>query len=57
MPDNGICESFHKTVLDEFYRLAFGKKLYASIEDLQNDLDFTISIHRIPDLLMNVIGY
>jgi transposase InsO family protein len=37
---NGICERFHKTVLDEFYRLAFREKLYASIEDLQNDLDF-----------------
>src|SRR5271168_3463921 len=36
---NGICERFHKTVLDEFYRVAFRKKLYASIEDLQNDLD------------------
>ena len=24
---NGICERFHKTVLDEFYRVAFRKKL------------------------------
>jgi hypothetical protein len=29
-------------VLDEFYRVAFRKKLYASIADLQNDLDFWI---------------
>ena len=36
---NGICERFHKTVLDEFYRIAFRKKLYASIEQLQADLD------------------
>jgi len=28
MPDNGICERFHKTVLDEFYRIAFRKKIY-----------------------------
>ncbi len=21
MPDNGICERFHRTVLDEFYRV------------------------------------
>jgi transposase InsO family protein len=25
---NGICERFHKTLLDEFYRVAFRKKLY-----------------------------
>ena len=25
---NGICERFHKTMLDEFYRVAFRKKLY-----------------------------
>jgi transposase InsO family protein len=36
---NGICERFHKTALNEFYRVAFRKKLYACIEDLQNDLD------------------
>ena len=39
---NGICERFHKTVLDEFYRVAFRKKLYASIDDLQKDLDLWI---------------
>jgi transposase InsO family protein len=39
---NGICERFHKTVLNEFYRIAFRKKLYASIEDLQNDLDLWV---------------
>ena len=36
---NGICERFHKTVLDEFYRVAFRKKLYHSIEELQADLE------------------
>ena len=36
---NGICERFHKTVLDEFYRVAFPKKLYRSIEERQADLD------------------
>jgi transposase InsO family protein len=36
---NGICERFHKTLLDEFYRVAFRKKVYRSIEDLQADLD------------------
>ncbi len=38
-PTNGICERFHKTVLDEFYRVTFRKKLYTSIEQLQADLD------------------
>jgi transposase InsO family protein len=36
---NGICERFHKTILNEFYRVAFRKKLYGSIEELQADLD------------------
>jgi transposase InsO family protein len=36
---NGICERFHKTVLNEFYRVAFRKKIYSSIEELQSDLD------------------
>jgi transposase InsO family protein len=36
---NGICERFHKTVLDEFLRVAFRKKLYTDLESLQRDLD------------------
>jgi len=36
---NGICERFHKTILDEFYKIAFRKKIYSSIEELQLDLD------------------
>ncbi len=36
---NGICERFHKTLLDEFYRVAFRRKLYGSIAQLQIDLD------------------
>ena len=36
---NGICERFHKTLLDEFYRVAFRKKLYRRIDELQADLD------------------
>jgi transposase InsO family protein len=36
---NGICERFHRTILDEFYRVAFRKKLYESLEDLQADAD------------------
>ena len=36
---NGICERFHRTILDEFYKISFRKKLYRSIEELQKDLD------------------
>lgn len=36
---NGICERFHRTMQDEFYAIAFRKKIYTSIEDLQTDLD------------------
>ena len=36
---NGICERFHKTVLNEFYRVTFRKKLYGSLDELQADLD------------------
>ena len=36
---NGICERFHQTVLNEFYRVTFRKKIYSDLETLQNDLD------------------
>lgn len=36
---NGICERFHKSVLDEFYRVAFRKKVYKNLDELQKDLD------------------
>ena len=36
---NGICERFHKTILQEFYQETFRKKLYEDIETLQDDLD------------------
>lgn len=36
---NGICERFHKTIEDEFYATAFRKKLYHSLEEIQQDLD------------------
>jgi hypothetical protein len=40
---NGICERFHRTVLDEFYRVAFRKKIYRTIDELQTDLDVWIT--------------
>lgn len=36
---NGICERFHKTILDEFYRVAFRRKIYNTLDELQKDLD------------------
>lgn len=36
---NGICERFHRTIQEEFYAIAFRKKIYQSIEELQVDLD------------------
>ena len=36
---NGICERFHKTILQEFYQVTLRKKIYNDIESLQKDLD------------------
>ena len=36
---NGICERFHKTILQEFYQVAFRKRVYRSVEELQKLLD------------------
>lgn len=36
---NGICERFNRTVQDEFYSIAFRKKIYTSLEQIQTDLD------------------
>lgn len=36
---NGICERFHRTILQDFYQVTFRKKLYSDLETLQKDLD------------------
>jgi transposase InsO family protein len=36
---NGICERFHKTILQEFYQVTFRRKIYRSMGELQYDLD------------------
>lgn len=36
---NGICERFHKTMKNEFYDIAFRKKIYTSLEELQTDVN------------------
>jgi len=43
---NGICERFHRTMLDEFYRVAFRKKLYRSLDELQVDADDWIRMYN-----------
>lgn len=40
---NGICERFHKTMKHEFYDIAFRKKIYHSLEELQIDVDHWIA--------------
>ena len=39
---NGICERFHRTIQDEFYSVAFRKKIYQNLEELQEDLDLWV---------------
>jgi hypothetical protein len=43
---NGICERFHKTIQDEFYAIAFRKKLYTSLEQLQQDVDLWLDYYN-----------
>lgn len=43
---NGICERFHKTILQEFYQVTFRKKLYRELESLQKDLDSWIDYYN-----------
>jgi transposase InsO family protein len=50
---NGIRERFHKTALNEFYRVAFRKKVYRSIDELQTHLDL---FHPMPFVTANDQG-
>lgn len=43
---NGICERFHKTILNEFYQVAFRKKIYTTLEELQTDVDLWIKSYN-----------
>jgi len=36
---NSVCERFHKTILDEFDAVAFLKKIYRSLDEIQGDAD------------------
>jgi transposase InsO family protein len=43
---NGICERFQRTILNEFYQIAFRKKVYNTIEELQKDADDWMKIYN-----------
>jgi transposase InsO family protein len=43
---NGICERFHRTMQDEFYAIAFRKKIYNSIDELQADVDLWLDYYN-----------
>jgi transposase InsO family protein len=43
---NGICERFHQTIQNEFYATAFRRKVYASLEELQSDVDAWIDTYN-----------
>lgn len=43
---NGICERFHRTVKEEFYEIAFRKKVYAELDVLQADLDAWVEAYN-----------
>lgn len=43
---NGICERFNRTVQEEFYSIAFRKKLYHSLDEIQADLDEWINYYN-----------
>jgi transposase InsO family protein len=40
---NGICERFHRTMQEEFYAVAFRKKIYHTLDELQIDLDLWLN--------------
>ena len=43
---NGICERFHRTILQEFYQVAFRKAVFETIDQLQKELDIWIEFYN-----------
>lgn len=43
---NGIVERFHRTMKQEFYDIAFRKKIYTTLDELQHDLDEWLSTYN-----------
>lgn len=44
---NGICERFHKTILQEFYQVTFRRKIYETLDALQTDLDLWLRYYNV----------
>jgi transposase InsO family protein len=44
---NGICERFNKTLLNEFYRVTFRKRIYTTVDELQHDLDTFVAQYNV----------
>ena len=43
---NGICERFHKTILQEFYQPTLRRRIYESIDQLQEELDIWLDSYN-----------
>jgi transposase InsO family protein len=43
---NGFCERFHRTIKEESFTLAFRRKLYTSVDELQVDLDSYLGFYN-----------
>lgn len=43
---NGICERLNRTIKEEFYVIAFRKRLYTTLEQLQTDLDSWLNYYN-----------
>ena len=43
---NGICQRFHKTILHEFYQVAFRRKLYHSLRNATDILGAWLEHHN-----------
>ncbi len=43
---NGICERLHRTMQEEFYAVAFRKKMYLTLDEMQHDLDEWIKYYN-----------
>lgn len=43
---NRICERFHRAVKEGFYEIAFRKKVYSELAELQADLDAWLAVYN-----------
>ncbi len=43
---NGACERLNRTILEEFYQVAFRSKIYPSLNELYRDLDVFIEFYN-----------